>query len=60
MPQFYWFTFVGSVAMGWLLREYTISYNNNLLIWMAVLFIMIFINEKTALGEDIIDFFNSR
>jgi len=55
MPQFYWFTFLGSLAMGWLLREYSISYDSSLLIWMAFLFILIFINEKTGAGEDVID-----
>jgi hypothetical protein len=58
MPQFYWFTFVASAAIGWMLREYLITYDVELFKWMALLFILIFINEKTASMEDIIDHIN--
>lgn len=55
MPQFYWFTFIGSALFGYLIREYMINFDNNLVLWMVVLLFLIYLNEKTAIGEDLID-----
>lgn len=56
MPKFYWFTFIFSIILGWLLREYFIGFDRGLWKWMLGLLAMIYINEKTAAGEDLVSF----
>lgn len=54
MPRFYWVTFVLSVAIGYLLKIYVDSHDATLFKFMALALIIIFINEKTSRGENML------
>jgi hypothetical protein len=53
MPQFYLVTFGLSVIIGWMLNDFYHAPSKDLLIWMFGIFVIIYVNEKTALLERI-------
>jgi lysylphosphatidylglycerol synthetase-like protein (DUF2156 family) len=47
--QLYLITITLCIVIGWLLRDFFISYNITNLYWALIFFIIVLINEKTAI-----------